>query len=514
MNRIFRFFLLCLLWNAISPSVVHASKDLYSPAQAAFTHVHYLQHGSYEPTRSAKTIYGKYGNEAKELARKLKLFYDAKVLIVDTTVFPGKSNYIDSMSGRHLYFPFPEYKDIYLQRINGNWYYSPHTVAKIEELYKKAVPFGSEMVQQLFGEWGKKDFAGMWLWQWMGSLLFILAFFTVFKLQWWLIDLVFIGLIFRKLSLSNESKKPIHSFAKHGSIYLLLHYSMLLIPALQLPVFINMVLIKGLDIAASIFIVVVLFSLIDLAMSRYAKISNESDSTLAEQFRPVLQKLLKTAALLFGIILFLSTLGVNLGALLAGFSIAGLAFALAAQDTVKNVLGSVVIFFDQPFKVGDWIRVDSLDGTVELVSLRSTRVRTFENSLVYIPNAKLADAMVNNYGLRVYRRFTTQLSITYNTPPALIEQFVEDIKEIIKLHPTTRKDYYVVNFSNLADSALQITVYLFFTVKDWPDEMKARQDLLLSILKIAEKRGVQFAYPTQTVYLANTAETSQSFTHP
>lgn len=503
MNRIVFQISICLGILLSLPVSLKANKDLYSPAQAMFTHVHYLQHGNYEPARSAKTMYGKYGNEAKELAHKLKLFYDAKLLIVDTTAMPGKSNYIDSSSGKHLYFPFPEYKDIYLQRINGNWYYSPHTIKQIESLYEKAVPFGSDYIQSLFGEWGKKDFAGMWLWQWMGVMLFLIVFITLFKIQWWTIDLLFIGLIFRKLKLSEESKKPIHSFAKNGSIYLMLHYSMLIIPALQLPVMINMLIIKGLDIAASVFIVVVLFSLIDLIMSRYAKISNESESTLAEQFRPVLQKLLKSAALVFGVILFLSTLGVNLGALLAGFSIAGLAFALAAQDTVKNVLGSVVIFFDQPFKVGDWIRVDSMDGTVEMVSLRSTRVRTFENSLVYIPNAKLADAMVNNFGLRIYRRYTTTLSITYDTPTERIKTFVEGIKDIIREHPDTRKDYFVVNFSNLADSALHITVYLFFTVKDWTEEMRAREELLISILELAEKQGIQFAFPTQTVHVVN-----------
>ena len=123
-------------------------------------------------------------------------------------------------------------------------------------------------------------------------------------------------------------------------------------------------------------------------------------STLDDQLIPLLRKFLKAVVLVLGAVWILSRLDFNVTALLAGVSLGGLAFALAAQDTLKNMFGSLLIFLDKPFQVGDWIQADSIDGTVEEVGFRSTRVRTFANSVIYVPNGKLSDMMVNNMGMR------------------------------------------------------------------------------------------------------------------
>ena len=493
------FFLTYLF--LISTSLFGYKLELKSPSHAAYTHIYYQQHDSYNPAKSALPIYGKKGEKAQVLANKLKLFMDAKLLIIDTTVFPNFNSYRDSVTNRHIYLPFPEYPDIYLQRINGNWYYSPHTVSKIEELYESAVPFGSDLLRTLFGEVGNRDFLGLWAWQWFGALILITLVILVFKIQWWLLDKIVVGILFRKISVSDETKSNVHSFGKFGSVYLILHYTSLFIPALQLPVRANLFIMRGLDFTAIVFMIFLLFAAIDLFISRYSKFSVEN--TIAEQFRPVLQKLLKFAAVIFGVVMMLNSLGVNLGALLAGVSIAGLAIALAAQDTVKNVLGSVVIFLDQPFKVGDWIKAGETDGTVELVSLRATRIRTFENSVMYVPNGKLADAMINNYGLRVYRRFNTNIAITYDTSPELIEEFVKGLRDLVVNHPDTRKDLYHIYLNGFGDSSLNILFYIFFQVPEWKDELKSRHEIMLSIIELAGKMGVKFAFPTSTIHIEN-----------
>ncbi|MDH5610267.1 MAG: mechanosensitive ion channel family protein, partial [Cyclobacteriaceae bacterium] len=189
--------------------------------------------------------------------------------------------------------------------------------------------------------------------------------------------------------------------------------------------------------------------------------------------------------------------------LLTGLSIGGLAFALAAQDTIKNFFGSLMIFIDKPFQIGDWITSGDIDGTVEEVGFRSSRVRTFRNSVMYVPNGKMADSLIDNHGLRQYRRFFTQIAITYDTPPELIDGFVEGLRKIVLSHPDTRKDYYNVFLNDLGPSSLNIMFYIFFEVPDWTAELKARHEVLLEIIRFAKQLGVHFAFPTQTLHVEN-----------
>ena len=158
---------------------------------------------------------------------------------------------------------------------------------------------------------------------------------------------------------------------------------------------------------------------------------------------------------------------------------------------------------ERPIRVGDAIEVDGLYGTVEEVGFRSSRVRTFRNSLVYVPNGKLADSTVDNHRLRKYRRFYTKIALTYDTPPSLIETYVEGLRKIIQNHPHTNKENYHVYFNDMNSSSLDIMFYIFFSVPTWGEELKARHEVLMEIMKLAEKLGVNFAFPTQTLHVEN-----------
>jgi len=138
-------------------------------------------------------------------------------------------------------------------------------------------------------------------------------------------------------------------------------------------------------------------------------------------------------------------------------------------------------------------------GTVEEVGFRSTRVRTFANSLVYVPNGQLANMTIDNFGLRYYRRFYTKLAITYDTPPALIDKFTKGLRAIVAHHPHTRKDFYEVQLNDFGEHALQIMFYVFLDVGAWSEELKARHEIMLAILALAERLGVRFAFPTSTI---------------
>ncbi|MHC4977332.1 MAG: mechanosensitive ion channel family protein, partial [Planctomycetota bacterium] len=187
--------------------------------------------------------------------------------------------------------------------------------------------------------------------------------------------------------------------------------------------------------------------------------------------------------------------------LLTGLGIGGLAVAFAAKDTIENFFGSVAVIMDHPFQVGDWVVVEGVEGIVEELGFRSTRIRTFYNSQVTIPNATLVRATVDNYGRRKYRRFKADLNITYDTPPETIEAFCEGLRELIRLHPYTRKDYHCVYFNNMGAHSLDILVYTFFEAPDWQTELRERQRFLLDVLRLAKQLGVEFAFPTQTLWV-------------
>jgi MscS family membrane protein len=151
--------------------------------------------------------------------------------------------------------------------------------------------------------------------------------------------------------------------------------------------------------------------------------------------------------------------------------------------------------------VGDWITSGDVDGTVEEVGFRSTRVRTFRNSLIYIPNGIITNQTVDNHGLRQYRRFMTHIAVTYDTPPELIDTFVEGLKKLVEEHPNTRKDYYQIHFHKMGDSSLDILFYIFFDVPTWTMELEARHEMLIAIMHLAKALGVNFAFPTRTLHM-------------
>ena len=242
---------------------------------------------------------------------------------------------------------------------------------------------------------------------------------------------------------------------------------------------------------------------IEVIMLYANKYTKATDSKLDEQLMPIIQRSMQGIVIIGGIIQSLRIFEVDVTALIAGLSIGGLALALAAQDTVKNLFGSLTIFLDRPFQIGDWINFSGINGTVEEVGFRSTRVRTFEGSLVYVPNGKLADMIVKNYGLRVYRRFRTTLNITYNTPTQKITPFIDGLKEIIYQHPATLNDRSQVAVSGLNASSIDIIFHTFLDVPGWPEELQAKQEALIAILDLAQLLGVSFAFPSTSIYVEN-----------
>jgi MscS family membrane protein len=194
------------------------------------------------------------------------------------------------------------------------------------------------------------------------------------------------------------------------------------------------------------------------------------------------------------------------GSLLAGLGIGGVAIALASKDTVANLFGSLVIFLDKPFQIGDWIEMGSIEGTVEEVGLRTTRVRTFANSLITIPNAKFTTEAVNNWSRMKKRRIKMTVGLTYDATPDKVEEAVLRIREIIAADEKIRNDFYLVNFDNLGPSSLDLFVYCFTETTNWAEFLQAKQEFLLKIMRAVEELGLEFAFPTQTLHVESLPE--------
>lgn len=226
--------------------------------------------------------------------------------------------------------------------------------------------------------------------------------------------------------------------------------------------------------------------------------TEKSDSSFDDQLLPIVQKGLRAVVWILGIILALDNLDVDIGAMIAGLGIGGLALALAAQDAVKNIFGGIMVFVDKPFKITDRIQIHGYDGTVEEVGLRSTRVRTLEGRLVTMPNSLFVDNEVTNVTSEPTRKVVLSLGLTYDATPADIEKSLVLLDEIAARNASLIEEGTPKGFTTFGDFALGVT-FVYYIRKD-ADIMETQTKMHLDILKTFNENGLEFAFPTQTVY--------------
>lgn len=216
---------------------------------------------------------------------------------------------------------------------------------------------------------------------------------------------------------------------------------------------------------------------------------------------PSVRRATQVALWAIGAVAVMAQVGYPVASLLAGLGIGGLAVALAAQKTVENLIGSVSIGLDVPFKVGDWVRVDGVEGTVEALGLRSTRVRTLDRTVITFPNGKLADSRIESFGPRDRIRLFTVLQLSYGTSAGQLRGVLEGVEGALRAHPRLWPGELRVRFVALGAYSLDVEVMAWFETADYQEFLAIRQGLLLRFLEVVEKAGTSFAYPTQTVEL-------------
>jgi MscS family membrane protein len=203
-----------------------------------------------------------------------------------------------------------------------------------------------------------------------------------------------------------------------------------------------------------------------------------------------------------GLAAILQVWGVNVTALIASLGLGGLAFALAAKDTASNLFGSLALLLDRSIRIGEWVKVGGVEGVVEDVGMRTTKIRSFGKSLITVPNSIVANSPIENFSRRGIRRIKLHIGLTYSTSSTELIQIKTEIENMLKAHSgISQKDSLMVYFDSFGDSSLNIFIYTFTNTANWAKYLEIREDIHIKIMKIVEDAGSSFAFPSQSIYV-------------
>ena len=262
---------------------------------------------------------------------------------------------------------------------------------------------------------------------------------------------------------------------------------------------------NGLQVAMVGGLVWTCFSLVEVFARGMARRADVTDSKLDDLIVPMLRKTIKFFIAIVAVVWVIQNLGYSVTSLIASLGIGGLALALAAQDTVSNFFGSVVVFTDRPFQVGDWVELGGIEGTVEEVGFRTTRIRQFDKALVVLPNSTFTTTPIRNYSERSIRRIKMTVGLSYEASASQMQAFLDGARQLLQDHAAIDQGFHFVHFVEFGDSSLHVQFYCFTKTAVWVDWLKARETLMLQIMDLVEELGLEMAFPTRTVYLRDEA---------
>ena len=336
------------------------------------------------------------------------------------------------------------------------------------------------------------------IWQYLASLIYIVLAFYVSKLLDFLIHVRL-----RKWAEHTQTKlddlllELLRGPVKIISFVILLHVGLRLF---SWPAWGQTFISNGLKITVACSLTYVALKGVDLLMGVWKqRVETTHEGALDMHLFPIIQKAVKLFVIVVAVLVTSQNLGMNVTGLLASLSIGGLAVGLAAQDTLSNLFGAVAIFADKPFRIGDRIQLDNIDGTVEAIGLRSTRVRNQDGFLVTVPNKTMANANIINVSKRPNIKTVMNIGVTYETTSAQIERAMRIVDEIYRPHPKTAD--LQISFNKFDSSSLNILVVHWWNSTDFKDYLAGFQLLNLELKRRFDAEQINFAFPSQTVYL-------------
>ena len=369
-------------------------------------------------------------------------------------------------------------------------------VEAVNIVVKKESPvlsFGLDRIPEL-----RREVIGLPLWQYLASAIYVLLAFVAARLVNYLVTVQLRQLFTRmKWSFGEVIVKLLHGPVRMLVLVVLLQMGLRLF---QWPAWLEAWLGKALYVLLACSVTYMALKVVDLVGAFWReRAALKADKAFNDLLIPLISKTVKGFILIMAVLVTLDNLGFNIRTLLAGVSISGLALGLAAQDTIGNLFGAAAVFVDKPFKIGDRIQTNGIDGTVEEIGLRSTRVRNLDGHLITVPNKTMGNATITNVSRRPNIKTVMNIGITYDTPAARVQEAIKILNEVYRGHAMTHD--LIVGFNNFADSSLNILVVHWWKGLDFKEYIAGLQSLNIEVKRRFDEAGVSFAFPSRTVYL-------------
>lgn len=379
------------------------------------------------------------------------------------------------------------------------WVFSAHTVAMVDSMFR-ALPdhWVREHLPTVLRRTG--PFGIQW-WQWLALLTLIPLAAIVGTLLAGPVQALLKRLVSRTETELDDAL--VHS--ARGPIVLLIGVvtSRLLLYWIALPGAAETFVVDVQRAIAVIAVFWILLRLIGVLQQALPSTDWGSSHPALRSLIPLVGRVARLLVLVIGLLTVIASFGYPIATILAGLGIGGIAVALGAQKSLEHFFGSVSIGVDRPFGVGDWVNVDGVEGEVEAIGLRSTRIRTLERTVVSIPNGRLAESQSENFGPRDRIRMRTVIGLEYGTTAAQIERVRDGIEAMLRSHASTWPERIVVNFSHFSPSSIDFEIFCWVMTTDADEFRRIRQAHYLGIMRVVEAAGARFAYPTQTVNVRN-----------
>ena len=377
------------------------------------------------------------------------------------------------------------------------WLFSSDTLSKVPDLYDNLE--AHQIETKLPGPLVNRTFLGMPLWQWLALLAFIPVAYGIA----WVIVLALA--VPRRLWLKYAHKPNLHTYNRVSPPLLLLFGALahrVLAGFLGLPLLPRFYYARTAAVVMGIGFFWFLLRIAGLTMQRLRAHAMSVGRTGTSSLMVLGERILKVTIVGLGILAILGTLRINLTTVLAGLGNGGLALAFAAQKTLENLFGGVSVLADEVIRVGDFCRFGDRVGTVEDISLRSTRIRTLDRTELSIPNGSLAAMNVENFTRRDKILFNPALGVRYETTPDQLRFLLAEIRRMLYQHPKVESESARIRFASFGDSALRLEIFSYVLTSDFTEFTAIQEDLLFRIMEIVGQSGTGFAFPSRTLYMA------------
>lgn len=458
-------------------------------------------------------------NPAQKLSTLLDYHGDLKIHKISSHVLGNMEDHEDPDSEIVGFIKIgPIIEPIILTKVTENdyisWRFSKDFALKLPKLYALIPKYSTErFFAQWTPEWLKEvKIFGMKIWQWISmvfSLIFLyfassIVLIPVFKLL-----LSFVKRVFGYVpeGLKQDLYKPSRIIFMASSFYGLSYW-------LELSLMTRNMLFFLLSIVLLLCMTSISLNIIDHIVEYFHfKSDRKNRKNLFVVIGP-LQKMFKVICIIIAVSFFLTSIGVNVTAIIAGLGVGGIAVALASQKSIENLFGGISVIIDRPVQVGDFCKFgEQMLGTVEEIGLRSTRVRTLKRTLVCIPNAEFSQLKLENYQERDKMHFHHILTLRYDAKAEQIKMLLIELREMLLVHDKVDSDGSRVRFINLSNTGVEIEINSYVKTQRYDEFLAIKEDLNLKILSILENCGLSLAFPTQTVVLEKQNKIDESSSH-